>query len=61
MVHGELADRMAPTGHILLRKHEITRTNGLTPMTGLYPVQAHRIGGLALVVDPCPERRLCHP
>ena len=58
MTHGELTQGVARGSHILLGKHEITRTNRSTPITGSYPVQANRVGSLGPTVEPHPEQRL---
>ena len=60
MAHGELTCGMAPGGHILSGNQEIVRTDRLTPVTGLYPIQAHYVGGLDSVAGPRPEQCLHH-
>jgi len=57
MAHGELTHGMALGGHILWGNNEIIRTNGLMHITGFYPVQAHRVGSLDPMAEPCPKQR----
>ena len=58
MAHGELTHGMVLGGHILLGNHEIIHADRLTPITSLYPIQAHCTGGLDLIVEPRPEQPL---
>jgi hypothetical protein len=51
VTHGDLAQGMACGGHIPVGNHKITRTNGATPVTNSYPVQACRMAKLDLTVE----------
>lgn len=54
MVHSDLTQVAARGGRILLRDRVITRTNGLTPVTGSYPDQTRCMGKLDPVEESCP-------
>ena len=60
MAQGDFTQGMASTGHIFLGNHETIHTNGSTPITSSYPVQADRVGSLGQVMEACPDRHLCH-
>jgi hypothetical protein len=51
MTHGGLAQGTACDGHILLGNHEITRTNGATPVVNFYPVQTRREAKLGATIE----------
>jgi hypothetical protein len=43
VAHGDLAQRMVRSGHILLGNYEITLTNETTPVTGSYLIRIHHV------------------
>jgi hypothetical protein len=55
---GDLARGMARSGHIPAGNYEITRTDGATPVTSSYPVQARRVAELDLTVETRPKQHL---
>ena len=58
MSHSDLTQGMAHGGHTLFGNHEIARTDGATPVTRSYPVQARRVAELDPTIESCPSQ--CH-
>ena len=49
---------MASTGHVLLGNHKVIHTNGMTPITCFYPIQANRVGSPVSTVESRLGQRL---
>jgi hypothetical protein len=61
MAYGGLTQGMAHGGHILLGNHEVFHTNGSTPITNFYLVQANHVGSLDQAIKLCLEQHIRHP